>query len=117
LVSKWAEQSKVNKEVKSVKSELEEVTVKAIESLSDEDIEKLLHKKWVTPICEGIHAILTFVLNTLEKKVAIMETKYSISYTEIENSLKDSEQNLASLIDQLTGDENAINGLSNLIKK
>jgi type I restriction enzyme M protein len=46
-----------------------------------------------------------------------METKYSISYTEIENSLKDSEQNLASLIDQLTGDENAINGLSNLIKK
>jgi type I restriction enzyme M protein len=117
LVSKWAEQSKVNKEVKSAKSELEELTVKAIESLSDEDIEKLLHKKWVTPICEGIHAILTFVLTTLEKKVAIMETKYAISYTEIENSLKDSEQNLASLIDQLTGDENAINGLSNLIKK
>jgi type I restriction enzyme M protein len=115
LVSMWAEQSKVNKEVKSAKSELEELTVKAIKSLSDEDVEKLLHKKWVTPICEGIHAILTFVLNTLEKKVAIMETKYSISYTEIENSLKDSEQNLASLIGQLTGDENAIQGLNGLM--
>ena len=36
---------------------------------------------------------------------------------DIENNIVESEQNLAQLIDQLTGDEFAIAGLSNLFKK
>jgi type I restriction enzyme M protein len=117
LVSKWAEQSKVNKGVKSAKSELEELTVKAIESLSDENVEKLLHKKWVTPICEGIHATLTNVFVALEKIVVALDIKYANSFSAIEKKAAKSECEFSNLITQLTGDEYSIKGLLNLIKE
>jgi type I restriction enzyme M protein len=117
LVSKWAEQSKANKEVKSAKSELEELTVEAIKSLSDEDVEILLHTKWIKPIFEGTNATLTNVFVSLDKKVMELERKYAMSYNEIEANIVENEQNFASVITQLTGDSYAIDALSNLLKR
>ena len=43
--------------------------------------------------------------------------RYQLQRTDFKRGIAESEQNLATLIGQLTGDEFAISGLSNLIKK
>lgn len=114
IVRFWNEQSKLNKEIKADKAELEQLTIDAIENLSDEDVEMFLHKKWIDPVCEGINGTLSTVLTTLEKIVVALEAKYAMSYNEINRNLADAQNELSGLIEQLTGDEFAIKGLQEL---
>ncbi|WP_195373253.1 MULTISPECIES: type I restriction-modification system subunit M [Parabacteroides] len=116
IVRFWNEQSKLNKEIKADKAALEELTIDAIENLSDEDVEMFLHKKWIDPVCEGINGTLSAVFTTLEKTVVALEAKYAVSYNEINRNIADAQNELSGLIDQLTGDEFAIKGLQEFNK-
>lgn len=111
IVGLWDKQTKLNKEIKADKIALEQLTIDAIENLSDEDAELFLHKKWIDPVCEGINGTLSDVLTTLEKTVAALEAKYAVSYNEINSNITDAQNELSGLIAQLTGDEFAIKGL------
>lgn len=110
-VGLWDKQTKLNKEIKADKITLEQLTVEAIENLSDEEVELFLHKKWIDPVCEGINDTLSDVLTTLGKRVAALEAKYAVSYNEINRNIADAQNELSELIAQLTGDEFVINGL------
>lgn len=113
IVRFWNEQSRLNKAIKADKAALEQLTIDAIENLSDEDVEMFLHKKWIDPVCEGINGTLSAVLTTLEKTVVALEAKYAVSYNEINRNIADAQNELSGLIAQLTGDEFAIKGLRN----
>ena len=80
-------------------------------------INQFLELKWIVPITSAIEALPDSVIQSLADSVNALNEKYAVTYNDIEQSLEDSEQNLATLIGQLTGDEFAISGLSNLIKK
>jgi type I restriction enzyme M protein len=114
LVNKWAEQTKVNKEIKAAKAELEDLTVEAIKTLSDDNAELLLHKKWITPLCEEIATILSKVLNGLTKLISSLENKYAVSYNEIGKELNGRQAELADMIQQLSGDAYTLMGLHRL---
>lgn len=114
IVDLWNKQTKLNKEIKADKVALEQLTIDAIENLSDEDVELFLHKKWIDPVCEGVNDTLSAVLTTLEKTVAALEAKYAVSYNEINCNIADAQNELSGLIAQLTGDEFAIKGLKEL---
>jgi type I restriction enzyme M protein len=114
LVNKWAEQTKVNKEIKVAKAELEDLTVEAIKTLSDDNAELLLHKKWITPLCEEIATILSKVLNGLTKLISSLENKYAVSYNEIGKELNGRQAELADMIQQLSGDAYTLMGLHRL---
>lgn len=114
IVGLWDKQTKLNKEIKSDKIALEQLTIEAIQTLSDEEVELFLHKKWIDPVCEGINGTLSDVLTTLEKTVAALEAKYAVSYNEINSNITDAQNELSGLIAQLTGDEFAIKGLQEL---
>ena len=116
IVALWDKTSKLNKEIKADKAALEVKTIDAIESLSDEEVDFFLHKKWIDPICQGISNTLTVVLSTFEKAILILEAKYAESYKDIEVKITENQSQLTELIAQLTGDEFAIKGLNNLIK-
>lgn len=111
----WNEQSKLNKAIKADKAALEQLTIDAVENLSDEDVEMFLHKKWIDPVCEGINGTLSAVFTTLEKTVVALEAKYAVSYNEINRNIADAQNELSGLIAQLTGDEFAIKGLQEFI--
>lgn len=111
IVGLWDKQTKLNKEIKADKITLEQLTIEAIENLSDEEVELFLHKKWIDPVCEGINGTLSGVLTTLEKRVVVLKAKYAVSYNEINRNIADAQNELSELIAQLTGDEFAIKGL------
>ena len=117
IVKLWDEQSAKNKQIKADKIALEKKTIETIEALDMSSINQFLELKWIVPITSAIEALPDSVIQSLADSVNALNEKYAVTYNDIEQSLEDSEQNLATLIGQLTGDEFAISGLSNLIKQ
>ena len=116
ILKLWDEQAKTNKQIKADKQALTDRTQEAIEHLPDEEIPLFLHKKWIDPVCDGIHATLTAVLSTLESKVQSLSQKYAVSYRQLNEELEQAQTELAALVGELTGDKYAIMGLNELVK-
>lgn len=117
IVTLWDEQSKAKKDVKKLLEELEKKTIQTIEALDMKDIQMFLELKWIAPITSAIEALPDAIVTKLADTITGLNEKYAVTYNDIEQGIEESEQNLATLISQLTGDEFAIKGLSNLIKK
>lgn len=114
IVKLWDEQTKTNKKIKADKQALVDKTVDAIEHLTDEEISMFLHRKWIEPVCQGIAGTFTSVLSALESQVHSLSEKYAVSYQQIGKDMAAAQDELSSLVSQLTGDEYAIQGLKEL---
>lgn len=117
IVALWDEQTKAKKNVKNLLEELEKKTIKTIEGLDMKDIQMFLELKWIVPITSAIEALPDGIIANLADSIIALNEKYAVTYNDIEQGIVESEQQLAKLIGKLTGDEFAISGLSNLIKK
>ena len=117
IVALWDELSAKKKQVSIDKMALEKKTIKTIEGLDMKDIQMFLEQKWILPVTSAIEALPDTVIQTLADAITALSEKYSITYNDIEQGITESEKTLAELIGQLTGDEFAISGLSNLIRK
>lgn len=117
IVGLWDEQSAKKKQVVKDKLALEKKTIQTIEGLDMKGIQMFLELKWIVPITSAIVALPDAVIQNLADSITALGDKYAVTYNDIESGIVESEQNLATLIGQLTGDEFAISGLSNLIKK
>jgi len=117
IVRLWDELKAKNKQIKDDKQALIEKTAEAIENLSNEEVAMFLHKKWIDPIVAGVNSTLDEVLAALEGKVLTLGKKYAVSYQQLNKELDDSQKEFAGLVSELTGDEFAILGLKELIKK
>lgn len=117
IVALWDEQTKAKKDVKKMLDDLEKATIKTIEGLDMRGINQFLELKWIVPITSAIEALQDAIVSKLADAITGLNEKYAVTYNDIEQGIDESEQNLADLIGQLTGDEFAISGLSNLIKK
>ncbi len=115
IVSLWKEQTDTKKAAAKEENDLFSLTKNTIENLSDAEIDELLHKKWIEPICYGIERTLHSVLTDLERKVSDLSKKYAVSYKSLEEQMKESQNELAELVSELTGDEYAVAGLKELI--
>ena len=117
IVTLWDEQSAKNKQIKADKIALEKKTIETIEALDMSSINQFLELKWIVPITSAIESLPDSVIQALADSVTALSEKYAVTYNDIETGIEEAEQNLSALIGQLTGDEFAISGLSNLIKK
>lgn len=115
IVKLWDEQTKINKQIKTDRQALIDKTVEAIEHLSDEEITEFLHQKWIEPVCHCIEDTLSEVLGELESYVHRLSEKYVLSYKQINNEIASAKAELSSLVAELTGDDFAIKGLTELI--
>lgn len=116
FVMLWDDQSKLNKAIKEERLALIDKTKEAIENLTDEEVERFLHKKWIDPVMEGINGTLTSVLGEMEKRIASLARKYAISYNELGQQLAVAQKELSDLLADLTGDELSLEGLQQLNK-
>ena len=112
----WDEQSKLGKTIKKERQALIDKTKEAIENLTDEEVERFLHLKWIDPVCEGINGTLTAVLSELEKRITALARKYATSYSDLTEQLSAAQTELSALVADLTGDEFALKGLQELNK-
>ena len=117
IVALWNEKKTKNAQVKKDKLTLEKKTIETIEGLDMRGIKQFLELKWILPITSAIEALPDAIVQTLADAITALGEKYAVTYNDIERGIAESEQNLAALIGQLTGDEFAIKGLEALIKQ
>ena len=117
IVALWNEKKAKNAQVKKDKLTLEKKTIETIEGLDMRGIKQFLELKWILPITSAIEALPDAIVQKLADAIKALGEKYAITYNDIERGIAESEQNLAALIGQLTGDEFAIKGLEALIKQ
>ena len=116
IVALWDEQSAKKKQVTKDKLALEAKTIETIESLDMKGINQFLELKWIQPITSAMEALPDVIIQNLADAITGLNEKYAVTYKDIEKDIVESEKHLSILIGQLTGDEFAIKGLSNLIK-
>ena len=117
IVALWDEQSAKKKQIAMERLALEKKTIETIECLDMKGINQFLELKWIIPITSAIEAMPDTVIVTLAEDIKSLAEKYAVTYNDIEQGIAESENLLAELIEQLTGDEYAISGLLNLVKK
>ncbi|WP_195984364.1 type I restriction-modification system subunit M [Clostridium sp. D33t1_170424_F3] len=116
---KMVQAEKLMTEEKTVKSQVKKdaealhlKTKETIEGLSDEQVLELLRLKWISPLCASLRAMPEAIIATLEKAVQALADKYAETYLELDKQIQKSEAALAGMIDDLTGSEFDMKGLS-----
>ena len=117
IVSLKNEQKAKSAQIKTDRLALEEKTIKAIKGLDMKGISHFLELKWITPVTSAIEALPDAIIQRLADSITALNEKYAVTYNDIEQGIAESEQQLAALIGQLTGDEFAIKGLEALTHK
>lgn len=110
------EEKKLKTEIKQGEDELHLETKTKIESLSEEEINNLLHEKWSSPIYNGILDLSDDMLKAFTKDVEALSTKYAVTMDDLEKEIKETEKSLASMLSELTGSERDMEGINELIK-
>ncbi|MBZ2163325.1 type I restriction-modification system subunit M [Alteromonas stellipolaris] len=91
-------------------------TKTTIEDLTDEQVNELLHLKWITPLSLELAAIPSAVISNLACQVQDLANKYAVTYSQVANDIKTTEQELAQILGELSGNEFDQKGLNELTK-
>nr|UWI49650.1 type I restriction-modification system subunit M [Clostridioides difficile] len=105
------EEKELKKEVKVEIAKLHIKTKESIENLSDEEVKILLYKKWIDPLIINLNSITDSIINELVSKVEDMVSKYKTTYKETQSQIKESENILCDMIDDMVGNEFDMLGL------
>lgn len=109
------EEKKLKREVKEESAALHMKTKETIETLTDEQVTALLEEKWIVPVVEGLMQLPMQVLDAFVKKLNDLDKKYESTFEDIETELRETEQSLIGLAQQLEGNEYDCQGIKELI--
>ncbi len=113
------EEKAVKKAVKEAAMALHLKTKSTIENLTDEQVNELLQLKWIEPLSQELAAMPSTVISQLTTKLQALADKYAVTYSQVTSEIKDTEQELAEMMGDLTGNEfdmQGLNELTNLLK-
>ena len=108
------EDKALKKAVKEAQIALRLKTKTTIEGLSDEQVNELLHLKWIAPLSLELAAMPSAVITQLTSQVQALADKYSVTYSQVASDIKTTEQELAKMMGELTGNEFDLQGLAEL---
>ena len=111
-----AEETPLKRKLKEGSAALHIKTKETIETLSKSQALDLLFAKWIVPIISALNNMPSQIIKELASKVQSLSEKYDVTYSEIENQIKTTEESLISMIDELDGNADDINGLKELQK-
>jgi len=117
--SLYEELKNTNKELKKLQEQLIVECIKETENLSIDDITNLLFDKWINPIINNIENLILDAIDEFIKKITFLKEKYNNTLIEINDEIKDTEDDLYKTINGLTGSEYDMKGLEdfkNLLK-
>lgn len=106
------EEKDLKKEIKSETAKFHMLTKETIENLTDSMVCELLDKKWIGNLLESINKLPDTIVDNLVSKIQALVSKYKTTYFELEKEIKETEMKLASMIDELEGNEYDMKGLS-----
>ena len=98
-------------EIKKTKAELEEKTKNKIETIETEEALKLLEKKWIQPLCKEIEELPSKMLKEFTQKIKQLNNKYKKSFKAIDQEIKNTENEISNILEELTGSEFDMKGI------
>ena len=110
------EEKSLKSDVKSAVDNLQNKTKVQIEQLSNAQVYMLLEKKWITPFIEQMQSLTQELVNELVQKIEQLSQKYDETLSDIDNEIKEAESTLASMLQDLEGNEFDMSGIQELIK-
>ena len=110
------EEASLKKEIKTETDRLHLLTKETIEKLIDEKALELLELKWISSLVAAINKMPKTLINSLASRVQYLSEKYSVTFSDIENNIHDTEVELNTLIDELQGNESDMKGLAEFQK-
>lgn len=110
------EEKSLKKQIKGETTKLHQKTKEVIESLTDEQVLELLELKWIIPLVDALNSMPKAVVDVLAKKVADLAQKYATTLHDLECEIEQTEKEFSSMLDELTGSEFDMKGLTELKK-
>lgn len=112
---KLLEQQKVlKKQLKEAEKQLESKTKETIQNLSDKDIKQMLYLKWISPIVDNINKIPTNIIDNLNSKIDYLSKKYLVTYSQLDEDINQTENELSFLLNELEGNDYDNKGIEEL---
>lgn len=108
------EGKRLKKQIKDAAQALHLLTKKTIEELDDEQATHLIELKWLRPILDSIAGLPAAVVSDFASQLSALSLKYATTLTDVDRQLADTESELASLLDELTGNEFDMKGIQEL---
>jgi type I restriction enzyme M protein len=105
------EEKELKAQVKADAGKLHLLTKKTIEQLTDKQVFELLELKWISPLVTSLDQLPWLLVNELTVKVQALAEKYAVTYSHLTEEIRETETVLASLIDELDGNEFDLKGL------
>ncbi len=99
-------------QIKERGAALHQKTKDTIENLSDKEVLELLRKKWIVPLLDSLHSLPGTVLTEFAGKLETLCGKYETTLAKVEEEIAGTERSLASMLEELTGDEFDMKGLA-----
>lgn len=106
------EEKDLKKQIKTEAEQLVKKTKTTIESLSNAQVLELLELKWIHPLVGAINQLPTVLIQTLTTLTQALADKYSTTYADVAKDIASTEGELASMIDELTGNPFDMQGLA-----
>ena len=79
--------------------------------MSDDEAIALLKEKWISPIISNLMELPDLKIEDLTSKIDYLAHKYETTYADIEREIKETENSLISMLNDLTGSEYDMKGL------
>ena len=96
--------SALKKEIKELKTGLDNKAREAIAGLSEEQIKQLLREKWLTPAMQSINGIPASIEGELNRQIQGIIQKYQNPLSSLDNEISETEGSLATLLGNLAGE-------------
>ena len=104
----------LKKEIKTENDELLKLSKSKIENLSSEEISELLKEKWIKALITNLNELSKEIISCFTKDMEKISGKYETTLVNLEDEINSVESELGNMIDELTGDEFDMKGLSEL---
>lgn len=111
-----AKEKKLKSAVKKESESLHLKTKETIENLNTEEVHDLLQKKWAAPIIKDTSKLVDTMLDEFAKAIEKLSEKYSTTFNDIEEEIRETESQLSTMLSELTGSEADMAGIRELQK-
>ncbi len=105
------EEKPLKKSVKEESAKLHLKTKEAIENLSEDQVTTLLELKWITPLTDELNKLPDAIINSLISLLKAKMNKYSVTFSQLDQEIKEAEKSLSSMINDLSGNDYDMQGL------
>lgn len=105
------EEKALKAEVKKENAILQDLTKETIETLTNEQVLDLLKFKWIVPLMQNMAKLPSSILDDVTKNVKSLSEKYETTYSAVEQEIRETEESLATMLNELTGSADDLKGL------